>query len=752
MKTNVNEVSKTICTGCSACYNVCPVKAIEMKPDSEGFIFPTIDSEKCINCGLCYDRCPAVNQKSKLFAEASECYGVYAGDNIRMESSSGGVFPVLADKILKDGGYVCGAVWTDDWKVKHILSDDPADIRKMMGSKYVQSDTGDAFANIKEKLDNGANVLFSGCPCQVAGLNAYLNKKYDNLITIDIVCHGCPSQQTFSCFLNSNIRSYFASLGFEYEDKMENHITKIDFRNKYLWGWAHSLYIELENGAFYSKNKMETLWYSAFLKKLITRKSCGECKFATLPRQGDITLGDFWGASEFFPDLDYKKGMSVVTLNNKKGQALFADVMPSFKKVVKSSVEVAKKKNGNIAAGSKNHVERNRFFKLLENTGDFNKSVEYALKYCYDIGYIGWWYGENFGSALTNYALHQYLVSKKYSVLMIEFPFSDKKTAISDTKSRRLGKKYYKISGMRTLNEMWSLNRHCNTFVVGSDQLWNYYSTKNQGCYFFLDFVEDSKKKIAYATSFGHPKFPGPESFLNEAAFHLNRFDYVSVREDDAVDICRDSMGVDAVRNLDPVFICDKSEYDKLINDSNYETGNDYIFAYILSPTKEKRETLLEISRKLGKKIKLVLDGQGDYNANKTIMDMDDCLCNNLEICDWVKLIAGSDYVFTDSYHGLCFSIIFEKQFACVGNIRRGLSRFKTILSCLELESRMSFVAKDCVDIYDTEIDYRAVNEKLKVEIQKSREWLDNALEAKKVPKLSTYDMCVRMLRDMKKK
>jgi len=753
MSKTIYNVSNELCTGCGACYNVCPVDAIKMKADGEGFLFPEIESSKCIECGLCLKKCPAVNDDDNVNSHTPEVYSVCASNDIRKNSSSGGMFSVIADYFIENGGYVSGVVWNNKWEAEYIVTNDSSEVKKMRGSKYVQSNTGKIYSEIKDLLEKGEKVLFTGCPCQVSGLNHFLDKQYKNLLTVDIVCHGSPSPKSFDKFLMSAVKPLLPDHSENTLDDFKSYIKDVNFRNKDRHGWAHSILITMNNGAEYDKRRSETSWYSAFLNGLNCRKSCGNCRYATIPRQGDITMGDFWGIDETDTEQNDGLGVSVITLNNDNGKECFNAIKDNFISLKTQTIETAKKKNWNLIGSSVSHKERKRFFELLNIKDDFDKITEYALKRKFDIGFIGWWYGENYGSILTNFALHQYLKSRNYSILMIEWPLKEKpKGPVQDTRARRLAQKYYNVSIRRTFDELHDLNWFCDMFVVGSDQLWNYWSIKDTDYFYFLDFVEDSKKKIAYATSFGHPIFGSPNYYLKEASFHMSRFDKISVRENDGIDICRDTFGVEAVQAMDPVFICNKDEYNTLIKTSKINSEEPYIFAYILSPTTEKRNALLELAEKLNMKVKLVLDAQFNVETNKAIMDMDECICENLEIQDWLKLLHDSSYVYTDSYHGACFSIIFEKQFICIANIKRGISRFNTVFELLGLTSRMIFDPYEAKNYIDDVIDYTPVNIKLNAEVLKSKKWLDDSLTSRKAVKASVYDLLNNKIRELEKK
>ncbi len=738
-------VDKNICTGCGACYNICPVNAIRMESDSEGFLCPVIKDDICTSCGLCYNKCPAVNEDIYFNNAQPEVYAAYAPDEIRMESSSGGMFTVLAEHIIDKGGYVAGVRWDEKFSAVFDIVEKKEDLALMRGSKYVQSSTGLIFRKIKQLLNDGKTVLFTGVPCQTAGLRHFLGKDYDNLYIVDILCHGSPSPKSFEEFLKCAVNSI------EGNDDI-SQIESIEFRNKHRHGWGHSIIIKLKNGMEYDKTRNATNWYNSFLNILNCRRVCGQCRYNTLPRQGDITLGDFWGIESVMPDSNYHKGVSVVTLNNEKGQRLFGEISDKLEFKRQSNIDDAKKGNWNLVGSSRAHKFRNDFFRLLNMYGNFEKATEYALNRKFDIGFIGWWYGENYGSILTSFALHQYLKSRNKRVLMIEWPLRSKDVHVNkNTISRRLASRYYEVSIDRTFDELHDLNWFCDAFVLGSDQLWNYWSSREVDYFYFLDFAEDAKKKIAYSTSFGHREFEAPTWYLKAASYHMSRFDHISVRENEGVELCRNVFGVDAVRNIDPVFICDKQEYLSLAEQSKLDTGEKYIFAYVLNPTPEKRQALIELSQKSGLGIRLVLDRQFDSQTNRSIMDMDNNIIVPQEIEDWLKLIINADYVFTDSYHGTCFSLIFNKQFSCIGNMLRGVFRFTTLLDCAGLSDRLLFDPLKVIDQYEQVINYDEVNARLNNDIERSRRWLNNALDSPKFLRSSGYDLLIDKIRELQK-
>ncbi len=299
--------------GCSACYNICPKNAIEMCEDKEGFKYPKINKEKCINCGLCEKICPMINEAKTNNFEKPKVYAAWSkSENIRLDSTSGGIFSELANQILKEDGYICGAVYNKEWKVEHLLTNEKKELDNIRSSKYLQSDINLIYREIKDKLTEGIKVLFCGSPCQVSGLYNYLNKSYDNLYACDFICRGMNSPKIFKMYINS------------LENKYKSKVKKIKFKNK-TYGWHNfSTRIDFENGKKYIGIRYIDSFMVGYLKyTAFMRPACYECRFKGLPRKGDITLADFWGIEKINKTLDNDMGTSMVLINSEKGKELF---------------------------------------------------------------------------------------------------------------------------------------------------------------------------------------------------------------------------------------------------------------------------------------------------------------------------------------------------------------------------------------------------------------------------------------------
>lgn len=343
------------CSGCTACFAICPKDAITMQADSEGFKYPVIDKNKCIDCGLCCKVCPLENMYGN-FGEDKTSFACRAKDkNFAKQSSSGGVFGILANMYIKEQAVIYGAAFDDNWNVCHIRADKKDELKSLYTSKYVQSDIGNTFRQVKCDLDNGKKVLFAGTPCQVAGLKSYLQKDYLNLLSVDFICHGVPSPLVW--------QRYIIAM----EKKLNNKITEISFRDKED-GWKN-YYFKLSTGngnVFYEKHG-ENIYMKGFLKDLYLRSSCYDCKFKTLHRASDITLADFWGIEKIIPEINVEKGVSLCWSSSEKGKQVLADVLKRTD-YYEVKLREAIKHNSSAIKSVEMHKNRDKFFEEVNNS------------------------------------------------------------------------------------------------------------------------------------------------------------------------------------------------------------------------------------------------------------------------------------------------------------------------------------------------------------------------------------------------
>lgn len=314
---------KSDCCGCGACVAICPKRCITMVRDDEGFDYPIIDSDECIQCGRCEAVCPWKHEPQLDGRQTPpDVHAAWSlDDEIRRQSSSGGVFTVLATHILAQGGAVVGAAFTKDYHaVEHVIVEDQKGLAHLRGSKYVQSAIPPGlFQTIAEMVRHERVVLFSGCPCQVAGLRLFLGPNQKTLITCDLVCHGVPSP------------GWFARYCRQLEAKNHAKITDMSFRNKDR-GWKHfQLKYTFDNGRVIANTCDVDYYLGTFLDNYSLRHSCYACKYANTTRQGDITLADYWGVDGKYPEYDLNdKGCSLILANTETGAQLLANSLLSM--------------------------------------------------------------------------------------------------------------------------------------------------------------------------------------------------------------------------------------------------------------------------------------------------------------------------------------------------------------------------------------------------------------------------------------
>lgn len=360
--------NKENCNGCSACMNVCPVNCIEMIEDSEGFSYPYVHEEKCIKCNLCNKTCPVLNYNLKPVTSKKVVACFNKNEKILKNSSSGGVFYEIAKNIIEKDGFVFGAMYDSNLNVVHGFVNKIEDIKKLQGSKYVQSDINDSLKQVKKFLNENKLVLFSGTPCQIAGLKQFLGKEYKKLITCDFICTGVPSPKIYRAY-----RDYFQ---LKYKMKIQN----IEFRNKKN-GWKNfgKLY------KFGNKNKKKYInryndpYINAHFSHLILRPGCYNCNFKELNSTCDIKLGDFWLIKQTHPEFYNYNGVSIFMINSEKGMEIYNDIKDKF--VIKNSnYDEILKTNKALNTISTRTEKRDNFFLEIEKLSD-KDIIEKLKKY-----------------------------------------------------------------------------------------------------------------------------------------------------------------------------------------------------------------------------------------------------------------------------------------------------------------------------------------------------------------------------------
>ncbi len=707
---NINCVSKQECTGCGACKNACTFDAIKFHINAEGFYYPTIDVDKCINCGICRQACPVLNRNKWETNVAKECYAVMADDVIRAKSSSGGAFAFFANYVLEQNGVVCGVSYTNGYnKAIFKIVERKEELTSLFKSKYVQSDIGYVFRDIKKFLLDGRKVLFCGCPCQVAGLKTYLNKEYPTLLTIDILCHGVGSITAWQSYLK--------------EISKGRTIVSLDFRSKEKDNWGSYALIKFNDGSDYYKNYLHEPWYQGFLNGITIRESCGNCMFANRNRVGDFSIGDFWGADKQNRLFDDKKGTSLVLVNTNKAKMLIREIKGRLKLCAKADLELAAQNNNILNFPYSAHPYRFAFFDKLPRLG-YHRSLRYITNK-YDIGILGFWNGNNYGSALTYFALAKVIEDEGFSVCFIEEPMTKPENANRSLPSYVFINKHFNIKSYNTFDGLLYLNTMFSCFLLGSDQVFAYPCIQNRECFFNLYFADDDKIKIAYASSFGHDKILHPANRREMFKMSMGRFTGISVREKSGVKLC-EQFGLSSKWVLDPIFLLDKSEYVKMAQQSSIKKEEPFILAYILDPDDNKRELILSLEKKLNMRATVILTGMDNFAIQKNLMNLDDRVVNIAQMEDFYYLYANTSFVVTDSYHGTCMALINRKNFISLENAKRGITRLDSLKEQFNIGKNVFHSAKDAIknrSVYDI-IDYNAFDYRLNTLKMDSMHWL----------------------------
>lgn len=387
----INFSNKQDCCGCHACMQKCPKHSITMKMDEEGFLYPNVDKTTCVDCGLCEKVCPVlikwkVSLPLQVFAAKNN------DDSICKNSSSGGVFFLLAEKTIMDGGVVFGARFDRLWDVEHAYTENIEGITQFMGSKYVQSRIGNTYQKAEEFLKAGRQVLFTGTPCQIAGLKHYLRREYDNLLCVDVICHGSPSPGVWRDYLRSIIspvgrKNTVSSSNYSpLSERYALQIKGISFRDKRL-GWKKfSFVLHTSQGGSrsegnsvspsiktFSEPVYKSLWMRSMLHNFMLRPSCYNCPARKGSSGSDILLGDFWGINRCYPEFYSEKGVSLVLAYTEKGKA----IIQSFGLILHNATYAdALDCNANIEQSEKMPDFRNTFFESCNKIGSVNSMIK----------------------------------------------------------------------------------------------------------------------------------------------------------------------------------------------------------------------------------------------------------------------------------------------------------------------------------------------------------------------------------------
>ena len=586
------------------------------------------------------------------------CFAAMADDALRSSSSSGGVFGVLARRILADGGAVCGAAFDERFVCRYEVVEDELSLARLQGSKYVKAAmTAEFLAYVRRILKSGRTVLFVGTPCQTAAIKRIFTDFPELLLTVDLICAGCPGQKLFDRYLDDNWgRSNVAS--FEFRCKRR--------------GWRHHHYllrILLKDGREILREKGEDEYMTAMSSGLGLQEGCLNCPFCTMDRPGDLTIGDFWQVPK---GMDDGKGTSAVLANTERGKLFFESVRAAFMRVAEYPPKLLQERQARLRTPPTPAVGRKVFWESIAAGLTVKEALAKGLT---DIGrnvaILNFhWETVNFGAVLTAYALNRAIRDMGFEVRNIDFR-TDLPRVLKKPENPRFDEfrrrnipvtpPYRDAAALDRLNALF------DTFIVGSDQVWN---PDIGGWYkdaYFLTFANPKKRMISAAASFGID----PVKAYGKGSLRrlLQPFDAVGVREQSAVERLAEA-GIEARLCIDPVFLLSKDQWLSLAAQSKAAHGGSSVVWYAVN--------------QYGR------DGLGQYLAAHAC-ELSGHLVHldaSFRIEDWLAAISQASLVLTDSFHGVCFAILFERPFAVVVSKSPKSRRMRDFLAMLGLSDR----------------------------------------------------------------
>lgn len=701
------------CFGCRACEQGCAHRAITMKYTDEGFLYPLIDPRQCVNCGICRKLCPATGQSFVPQMSMPKCFAAFSDNEHAMQSSSGGVFSILAEHVLNSGGVVCGAAFDDDWLVAHKIVSDRDGLAQLRTSKYLQSDTNRTYSEIKELLAQSRPILFSGTPCQVAGLYGFLGSDDGNLLTVDLFCHGVPSPKVWESYLQETIR--------------DKHIKCINFRDKTraivednifntTIGLEDKNHLHEGEWTFFSTSFKENIFMRGFLQNLFLRKSCSTCKYATTPRLSDISLGDFWGYEKVDKQRDTRAGLSAILINTDKGEKAL-DIIKSKLQFLRSvPLETIISGNPVLKMPCKAHENRFAFMKDFARLaqGSVSRLIE---KYLGDrtVGILNFapFSVHNYGAVLVAYAMEHAIERFEYQAYTINFvPEHMLFLATSDNAFTRFRRKFLKLTGICTSKAQLGeqIGSRFNRLCIGSDQVvraeWHFDFN------YYLDWANGKKSLFSYAASFGMSDLNMSADDHSYAKKCVDRFDAFSVREHSGADIMKRAFDKTTPVVCDPTMLLGPEDYKKIIDtEASLILPEEYVACYFLHETPEILEPLTSKYP--------VIDAYKGEDGNYR------------SVGDWLNIIKNAKYVVTDSFHGSAFSIIYQKQFFVLPTQAGGNERLTTLMSFLGQDRIVTNGIPITEELFAQRIDYNNASARLAKMKKDGYAYLEAALAIK---------------------
>ena len=676
----INAIQKELCFSCGACFSKCPSGAISMVEDEQGFLSPKVDYEKCTKCGLCVKSCPVYKTKRDDLTPIKDAYSVKSQHSSRC--ASGGAFTQLAGYYLNNGGYIAGAVWNKEFIPEIIVTNNCDDLLKIQSSKYVHASTGSSYKKTLELLELNKKVLYSATPCQIAGLYAFLGKDYDNLCTVEILCHAGGSPKAWKKYIEFANKKYNKKLA---DCKMQAAKDKV------------TLYFddgEQIVESLYSENEYVELYMSGKTKK----SSCTNCPFMGRIRNADFIIGDVWAK---WAKQKRKDGISLLILNSDKSKKIFEEIKWDFVEPFDLDSEEnapLNKINNVIPIQNKDRVSV--FEKLKENC-DFEEIIANKKVALMNFNYPR----DNYGALLLAYAIEQTVKKMGYEPYTINY-YKNPMTMDFDPQGAtwKFREKYLNLYGFYIdKNSLYKLNDVFKTFIFGSDVIWK----QTREYVYFADWCTGLNRLIAYAASFSNKKMPRKDYYKK---FCMRRFDKVSVREKSAIEICKQYAGIDAEQVIDPTLLLNKEDYQRIIdNEYSQIPQGDYVVYY----------TFWGINP-YDIKLKLPIYNLFKDEFNKT-----------RSFGQWLNLLKNSKCVITASFHGVCFALLYNKPFVYVRKPDEDNERIVSLFEKFGIKENciVDSVEEITEDLAFRHIDWESINNKILEFKNYSLNWLKSALE-----------------------
>ncbi len=664
---------------------------------------------------------------------------------LRCNSSSGAIFSVLAEQVLAEGGIVYGAAFNADWNVEHVGIESTEDLWRLRKSKYVESDFLSAVDDACREIAGGRKVLFSGTPCQIGVLKKRVGAEYDNLLSVEVICHGAPKCSVWKRYLDELLRM---------EGKSRKDILSIDFRDKST-GWeTYSFTVKFNDGTRFSELYKHNVYMNMFLADYTIKSGCFNCKFKQPNTMADITIGDLWGMKELMPEKYNTGGTNLVVANTLRGEKALRRLEfigePDGEKVAQNnpSLTIA-------AAKPKDYEEVNaKLDAAISFIGmarrELNDTKHNTIK---RLGILTQPLGHNYGGIVQNWALQRVFKQsgvKAVTIKYYELPRFPKLHWFIYKKALKLKRK---LSG-KWIPEKWEpqrLKEECrnlrrfvrnhikmtntyipdlslhrlkrykfNAIVVGSDQVWRpIYNEQGLG-YMFCDFVAPNSlmKCIAYSASFGVDNWEFSEEQTAMAKLNISKFSAVSVRERSGRILCNKYLGCNAETVLDPTLLLCSADYDTLLSPQLLASVEDGCMGvYILDMNDNKQRLIDNVCAQLN----LTAVRFGVKNAVTGLYP---------DVEDWLAHFKKSRFIITDSYHGTIFSILYHKPFISVVNSERGSTRFTSLTGMVELSNRLveEYNVTTLKDIINEPIDWLRVEKMLDFYRDISRSFIETAI------------------------